>query len=97
MIRMTLLAKPLLIAAGLLAVSACDGRPNTWTAFVYRDLNAIEASDTLTGFNTFASCQEAAIATLRSYPDPNAGSYECGFKCEWNPAYQAHVCKETKR
>ncbi len=97
MIKPSTSSRLLILAALLLAVSACDGRRNTWTAFVYRDLSAIEASDTLTGLSSFSSCQEAAVATLRSYPDPSGGTYECGFKCEWNPAYQAHICKETRR
>jgi len=97
MIRLRGWIKLVVVLTGFGMLAACDDRPNSWTAFVYRDLSAMEASDTLTGFKSFSACQEAAIATLRSYPDPNAGSYECGFKCEWNPAYQAHVCKETRR
>jgi hypothetical protein len=84
-------------ALGLLLLVGCDDRPNSWTAFVYRDASGLESSDMLTGFKSFEACQEAAIRTLRSYSNPDSGTYECGFKCEWDPGYQAHVCKETRR
>lgn len=86
------------IIAGLvmLAIVGCDDRPNGWTAFVYEDATNLYKAETLTGFKSFEACQQAAIATLRSYPNPDAGDYECGRKCRWDSDYQAHICKETR-
>lgn len=81
----------------LLALIACDDRPKEWTAWVYRDQADLTQSLKLVGFNSFERCQEAAIATLRSYPDPDAGDYECGYMCRYDPAVDLSVCKETRK
>ena len=50
------------------------------------------------GFKTFNLCQQAAIDQLRSLPDPDAGDYECGYKCELHTDLGGiNVCKETRK
>jgi hypothetical protein len=87
--------KALLTAVLLLA--GCDDRPPVWTAWVYEDRDDLTKSETLTSFKTFEQCQEAAISKLRSYPDPDAGGYECGYRCRYDPSMQTNVCKETRK
>ncbi len=82
---------------GLLSLAGCDDRPKEWTAFVYRDQADLSQSLKLVGFNSFERCQEAAITTLRTYDDPDAGDYECGYMCRYEPAMETHVCKETRK
>lgn len=85
------------VIMSLLALAACDDRPKEWTAWVYRDRTDLTQSVKLVGFNSFEHCQEAAITTLRSYDDPDAGDYECGYMCRYDPGLQTNVCKETRK
>jgi hypothetical protein len=57
----------------------------------------MEKADTVGGFKTFEACQQFSISVLRSYPDPDQGSYACGHRCRWDPNYQTLVCKELRR
>lgn len=86
----------LLLASGALA--GCDDRPRQWDAFVYPDRNNLAVSEKIAGFKTFELCQEAAINRLRSQPDPDAGDYECGYRCGPDPRYGGlNVCEETRK
>ncbi|PSJ43346.1 hypothetical protein [Allosphingosinicella deserti] len=89
--------RKVLLAAALLALVGCDTRAAIWTAWVYEDWDNRTKSERLTGFKTFEQCQEAAISRLRSYPEPDGGDYECGYKCEYKPSMQTNVCKETRK
>ena len=96
MISTVELGKRVIAGFSMLLIVGCDDRPNGWTAFIYEDATNLYKAETLTGFTSFESCQQAAIATLRAYPNPDAGDYECGRKCQWDSNYQAHICKETR-
>lgn len=86
-----------LAAASLLYVGACDSRAKEWTAWVYADRDNLAKSETLTGFETFEGCQEAAITKLRSYQSPDNGDYECGYMCRYDQTMQTNICKETRK
>ncbi|QPQ55573.1 hypothetical protein IC614_02935 [Allosphingosinicella flava] len=88
-----------LVAAAVLA-SACEGdtRPDQWDAYVYSDRADMTKVETIRGFKTFEHCQIAAIDRLRSMPDPDAGDYECGYKCGTVAEYGGlNVCEETRK
>ncbi|OWR00878.1 hypothetical protein CDQ91_00040 [Sphingopyxis witflariensis] len=85
------------IALAGFSLASCDQRPNQWDAFIYPNGNDLTTSKTIKGFKTFELCQSAAISELRSLPDPDRGDYECGYKCEFDPNIDIHVCKETRR
>lgn len=74
----------------------CDDRPKEWTAWVYPNANDLTFSESLVGFKSFEQCQEAAIGKLRSYSKPDAGTYECGYMCRYEPRFGTNVCKETR-
>ena len=86
-------------AVGLaLAASGCDKRPDQWDAFVYPNRNDLSVHEEIAGFKTFELCQQAAIDRLRTFPDPDNGDYECGYKCGPNPEFgNAKLCKETRK
>jgi hypothetical protein len=81
----------------LLLLAGCDKRPDQWDAFVYRDGDDLTRHVELRGFKTFEQCQQASINLLRSYPEPDEGDYECGYKCEFDPDLTLNVCKETRK
>lgn len=90
-------AKRLLPLLALSAV-ACDSRPDQWDAFIYSDRTDLTKHMEVKGFKTFNLCQQAAIDQLRSLPDPDAGDYECGYKCELHTDLGGiHMCKETRK
>lgn len=80
-----------------LALTACDDRPKVWTAWAYPSAADLTVSETVGSFNTFEFCQEAAIERVRSYEQPDAADYECGYMCQFDPAMQINVCKETRK
>jgi hypothetical protein len=84
-----------LIVASFLA--GCDDRAPEWTGWVYPNRNDLTLSVSLGGFKTFEQCQQASIDRLRGFSDPDAGDYECGFKCRWSPTLGINVCKETRK
>jgi hypothetical protein len=94
---MTRNVRALTVAGLIVAAAACDNRPKVWTAWVYADAISLANSNTLTGFSSFEQCQVAAISMLRSFPNPDAGAYECGYMCRWDRDWQTHVCKETRK
>lgn len=85
------------LALGLLALAGCDSRAKEWTGWVYPDSDNLAHSISISGMKSFEACQEAAISRLRALPDPDAGDYECGFRCKWNADYGTNVCKETRK
>lgn len=83
------------LCIALVALAACDKRPNQWDAFIYTGDDLL-TNETIRGFKTFEHCQQAALDRLR-YARPNGGGdYECGYKCEPSP-YGGDVCKETRK
>lgn len=80
-----------------LLLTSCDDRPEAWTGWAYPNRENLTYSVSLTGFRTFEQCQEATIGALRTFSDPDAGDYECGFKCRWDPNFQTNVCKTTRK
>jgi len=81
----------------LLLLFGCDNRPNQWDAFVYPNANDLTIHERIAGFKSFELCQEAAIDRLRRESDPDAGDYECGYKCERRSEFSGYVCKETRK
>lgn len=81
----------------IILIFGCDRRPDQWDAFVYPNANNLTGRERIAGFKTFELCQAAAISRLRQEVDPDAGDYECGYKCEPHPQYGGYVCKETKK
>ena len=81
---------------GLTLFAGCDDRAKEWTAWVYKD-KGLQTYETLQGFKTFDQCQQAAIDKLRTYTDPDAGDYECGYMCRWDARWQSNICKETRK
>jgi hypothetical protein len=79
------------------ALAGCDDRAKEWTGWAYPDRNDLTKSESLSGFKSFEECQEATIAKLRSFPDPDAGDYECGYMCRWDASMQTNVCNETRK
>lgn len=64
---------------------------------VYPDAENLERYIRLPGFKSFELCQQAAINVLRSQPDPDAGTYECGYMCGPSSDYPGMtICKETR-
>lgn len=89
---MRLLALPLLLLAG------CDSRPDQWDAFIYPDAADLSDFERIAGFKSFELCQRAAIDRMRSIQVESGGDYECGHKCEADPAIGGlNVCKETRK
>lgn len=83
----------------LLLVTACgvvDDRPNQWDAFIYPNAEASDKFEVIRGFKSFELCQEAAIGQMRQLSEPDKASYECGYKCEYDPRVEVDVCKETR-
>lgn len=80
----------------LASLAACDTRPPAWTGWVYPDAGNLAHSTSLQGFKDFESCQEASINLLRSYPNPDKGTYECGYRCRWDSMLGVNVCAETR-
>lgn len=70
---------------------------NPWQGWVYPDASNETISRSLSGFATFEQCQEAAIALLRSLPEPQKASYICGSRCRWDAEMQTNICKELRR
>jgi hypothetical protein len=87
--------KVLLLGVALFSLTNCDQHP--WQAWVYPDAGNERFSNSLAGFETFEQCQEAAIATLRSFREPDRGSYICGRSCRWDPDLRTNRCKELRR
>lgn len=86
------------IAALCLTPAACgwfvsDG----WDGWVYPDGSNLAYSISLTGFESFEACQEAALATIRALDDPGRADYECGRGCRWEQQIENNVCKETRK
>lgn len=81
----------------LVLVAGCDSRAKEWTGWAYPDRNDLSKSESLSGFKTFEECQEATIAKLRTYHDPGAGDYECGYMCRYDSHLQTNVCRETRK
>ena len=83
-----------------LALMSCGGSkgPDQWDAFVYPDRDSLITFEAYRGFKTFELCQTAAITRLRAMPDPDAGDYECGHRCQ-PPMYPdgPSLCAETKK
>lgn len=79
------------------ALAGCDDRAKEWTGWAYPDRNDLTKSESLSGFKSFEECQKATIAKLRSFPDPDAGDYECGYMCRWDASMQTNVCNETRK
>ena len=67
------------LVAALLILAACDNRPDQWDAYIYQDVDNMEAVEMIRGFKSFELCQQAAIDRLQS--QPGNGDYECGYKC----------------
>ncbi|WP_265570857.1 hypothetical protein [Sphingomicrobium nitratireducens] len=87
-----------IVAAIAISLFGCDAlAPDRWDAFVYPDANDLTQWQTLIGFKDFEQCQSAAIDAVRALRDPDAGTYECGRNCKYDPAYRLNVCKETRR
>jgi hypothetical protein len=80
-----------------LLLTGCDDRAQEWTGWAYPNANDLTVSVSLSGFKTFEECQQATIGRLRAFSDPDAGDYECGYMCRWNPSFQTNVCKETRK
>ena len=77
--------------------SGCDSRAEEWTAWVYPNASDLSLSISMNGFATFEQCQEAAIGKLRSFDEPDAGDYDCGYMCRWDARFETNVCKETRK
>ncbi len=86
------------LALFALSTAACDNRPDQWDAFVYPDRDDLTKHEEIAGFKTFELCQQAAIGRLRSLSDPDAGDYECGYRCEPRADLDGiNVCEETRK
>lgn len=81
----------------IVALAACDSRSNEWTGWAYPDAQDLTLSVSLGGFRTFEECQEATIARLRRFPEPDRGTFICGHKCRWSANLQTNVCETTRR
>lgn len=82
----------------LLLLAACgaqDRASGPWTAFVY-DHETDHATDTLVGYQSFEACQQGAINKLRTYPEPDRATYECGLSCRYDEQMTVHICAETR-
>ena len=76
-------------------LSACDDRPDQWDAYVYHDVENMDAVEMIRGFKSFKLCQQAAIDRLQSVP--GNGDYECGYMCGRTEEYSGVICKETRK
>jgi hypothetical protein len=84
--------------ASLLLLAACDSRPREWTAWVYPDpVEHPARKATLRGFKNFEQCQEAALSTLRSYQYTQYATYECGYRCAYDPQINDNICAEVRK
>lgn len=86
----------LVILCLVLALSGCDERPDTWTAFVYPDATDLTESQIMTGITSFEECRSLAIDALRKMNGASRGDYECGYRCAYNTQWETHICKETR-
>ena len=84
-------------AFSLLLVASCDDRPQEWIAWVYPHGENLVLSESMIGFETFEKCQQAAIMKLQSYKEPDAGAYQCGYMCRYDPQSGVNVCKEIRK
>ncbi len=85
------------VVSALGPVSGCDSRPKQWDAFIYPDANNLTVHQRIAGFKSFELCQEAAVGQLRQQADPDAGDYECGYRCAPHAQFSNYVCEETKK
>lgn len=92
-------AKTSLLAIAFAATSACDNRPDNWTAFIYPEGADIGDYFAMTGFESFEHCQEAAISAIRGFGRAAVADYECGYKCGGSSGLGGGttVCKETRK
>ena len=85
-------------ALALLALAGCDDRPDQWDAFLYNESDDGSVTEyTIEGFKTFELCQRAAQSELLRHGKGPTQDYECGFKCEYRPGMDLHVCEETRK
>lgn len=84
------------VSASLLILAACDDRPDQWDAYIYHDIENMDAVEMIRGFKTFELCQQAARDRLQSVT--GNGDYECGHKCGPSEEYGGmNLCKETRK
>jgi len=90
--------KAILLASAFPSVTGCDSRPDQWDAFIYPSASDLTSHEEIAGFKSFELCQQAAIERLRSFREPDSGSYECGYKCEpRNATGDVRICAETRK
>lgn len=84
-----------LIAA--LALGSCDSRPAGWRAYVYPDVNNMDHYVSMGGFDSFESCQAAAINVRNFTGGAMTGDYVCGYRCGFKAEYGMEICKEKRK
>lgn len=87
--------KRLLALVSLASLSACN-RAGPWDAFVYEDADNLGVHETLTGFDSFEQCREAATDRLSARGLSGKGTYECGRSCRWDAGLELNMCQETR-
>jgi hypothetical protein len=78
----------------LLLVS-CDDRPAQWDAFITYE-ESPERIEVIKGFKSYELCRAASLQRLETEKALETGYFECGYKCEFRPAYETSICKETR-
>lgn len=81
----------------LLAGAGWDDRPGQWDALVYPDADNLAVHERIAGFGSFELCRQAAIGRLGREADPEAGDYECRYKCKRHTQFSGYICQETRR
>jgi hypothetical protein len=75
------------IAATLaLLLAGCDDTPGQRSAIVYPDAHDHSDYQTTRGFKSLSMCRQAAKESIAALPEPGKAGYQCGFKCEVDPA-----------
>lgn len=88
--RLGALMAPLLLATG------CG--QEDWQAEIYPDNGRTETSYVIGHYDSFESCQVAAIGHLRVKGLAKAGSYLCGLNCKPDDRLMGRlVCETTRR
>ena len=65
-------------------------------AGVYPDEGDLTVHEELRGFTSFEHCQAAADYALKLRSPEGGGTFECGYRCRYDPGMQINVCKETR-
>ena len=78
-----------------LLLLGCDKRPAQWDAFISFDENEAR-TEIIKGFKTYELCRAASLQRLEAEHALETGYFECGYKCEFKPAYGLNICKETR-